>query len=298
MSNVVVSGSASGLLGIKVSKQSGWRLIQSKVEQFPDGELYVRVMGDVEGETVALIQSMALRPNDYLVEYLLMVDALRSLGARKILGVIPYVPYARQDARFNKGEALSMEVVAKLIERSGTEAIVTIDMHLHRLSDPSQVFGIPVVNLSAAPLLTRYVVENYGLREPVVIGPDEEAEQWAREGASAIDAEYDVMEKVRKSATEVVIQPKKLDVEGRDVIILDDIISTGGTMVEAVKVLKKAGARRIIAACTHPLLVRRALEKILSEGAEDVVGTDTVASAVSRVSVAPLIIEGVKRLTG
>lgn len=284
------------MLGIKVAKLTSWPHVPVKIEHFPDGEIYVRVMGEVKGLTVYLIQSMALRPNDYLMEYLLIADALKSLGAEKIVGVIPYFSYARQDSRFNPGEALSLEVVTRLIENSGTEGLITIDMHLHRLRDASELFRIPVVNLSAAPSLTRYVVENYGLSDPIVIGPDEEAEQWAREGAKAVGAEYDVLEKVRKSPTEVVIQPKKVDVNGRKVILLDDIISTGGTMVEAVRFLREAGARRIIAACTHPLLVRRALERILAEGAEDVVGTDTVMSVVSRVSVAPLIVEGIRRL--
>lgn len=296
MRNVVVNGSPSGLLGIRVAKEVSWPRIPVKVEHFPDGEIYVRVMGDVKGSTIYLIQSMALQPNAYLIEYLLIIDALRSLGAEKIIGVIPYIPYARQDARFMEGEALSMEVIARLIESSGTEALITVDMHLHRRRDPSEIFRIPVVNLSAAPLLTRYIAENYGLSDPLVIGPDEEAEQWAREGAEAIGTDYDVLEKVRKSATEVEIHPKKLDVSGRDVILLDDMITTGGTMVEAIRFMKDAGARRIIAACTHPLLVMRALERILSEGAEDVVATDTVTSVASKVSVAPLIVEGIRRL--
>ena len=276
---------------------TSWPRVPVRVEHFPDGEIYVRVMNDIKGATVYFIQSMALQPNNYLMEYLLIMDSLKSLGAEKIVGVIPYLPYARQDARFNVGEALSLEVVARLIEESGTEGLITIDMHLHRLRDASEVFKIPVVNLSAAPLLARYIMENYELSDPVVIGPDEEAERWAQEGARAIGVEYDVLEKVRKSATEVVIQPKKLDVVGKDVILLDDIISTGGTMVEAVRFLKEAGARKIIAACTHPLLVRRALERILSEGAIDVVGTDTVMSVASKVSVAPLVVEGIRRLS-
>jgi len=295
---VVVNGSPSGLLGVKIAKLASWRYVPVRIEHFPDGEIYVRVMGDVEGATVYLVQSMALKPNDYLMEYLLMVDALRSLGAEKIIAVIPYFAYARQDSRFNKGEALSLEVVAKLIEDIGTEMLITVDMHLHRLHDASEIFRIPVINLSAAPLLARYIKENYELEDPVVVGPDEEAEQWARRGAEAIGAEYDVLEKVRKSAMEVLIQPKKIDVKGRDVVLLDDIISTGGTMVEAIRFLKKAGARRIIVACTHPLLVRRALERILLEGAEDVIGTDTVMSAASKVSVAPLIVEKLQEICG
>lgn len=291
-----MNGSPSGLLGVRVAKETGLPRVPVKVEHFPDGEIYVRVMGDVKGARIYLIQSMALQPNDYLLEYLLIVDALKSLGAEEIIGVITYIPYARQDARFMEGEALSMEVVAGLIEQSGTEALITVDMHLHRRASPSEVFRIPVVNISAAPLLTRYIVENYGLKEPLVIGPDEEAEQWAREGAQAIGVEYDVLDKVRKSATEVEIHPKKLDVSGREVILLDDMITTGGTMAEAIRFLKEAGAKRIIAACTHPLLVMRALEKILSEGAEDVVATDTVTSVASKVSVAPLIAEAIRRL--
>jgi ribose-phosphate pyrophosphokinase len=291
----IIGGSSSDALAAKVARELGTESAKLDIRKFPDGEKYLRVLEDVKGEEVIVIQSINRTPDEFLVEYLLLVDALKDLGARRIVSFIPYFAYARQDERFNPGEALSFKTVSKLIEQVGTDEIYTIDMHQHRVLKSSEVFGIPSHNLSAMPLLADYVEKKGNLQKPLVIGPDAEAEQWAKLAAERLHTDYDVFEKKRLSSENVQIRPRKANAKDRDVLIVDDIISTGGTIVEALKILFSQGAKKIDVACTHPLLMGGALEKIYATGAKNVIGTDTVPSPISLVSVAPLIVEQIKK---
>jgi ribose-phosphate pyrophosphokinase len=291
----IIGGSSSEALAAKVAFELNAESTKLEIRKFPDGEKYLRVLEDVKGEDAIIIQSVCRTPDELLFEYLLLVDALKDLGANRVLSFLPYFAYARQDERFNPGEALSFKTVVKLIEGVGTDEIYTIDMHQHRVLKSSEVFNIPSHNLSAMPLLADYVEKTGNLEKPLVIGPDMEAEQWAKLVAERLHTDYDVFEKKRLGAEKVEIRPRKADAKDRDVLIVDDIISTGGTIVEAVKMLLAQGAKKIDVACTHPLLVGDALERIYETGAKNVIGTDTVQSPVSYVSVAPLIVEQVKK---
>jgi ribose-phosphate pyrophosphokinase len=294
---IVIGGSTSETLASKVAKELGVDAGGLEVRRFPDGEKYLRVLSDVKDQTVAVIQSIHHRPDELLFEFLLLTDALKDLGAEKVIAFMPYFAYARQDERFKPGEALSFKTVSKLIESVGTDEIYTIDMHQHRVVKSSEVFNIPSHNLSAMPLLADYVKRNGKLEKPLVIGPDAEAEQWAKIAAERLGTDYDVFEKKRLGDAHVEVRPRKSNARGRDVLIVDDIISTGGTIVEAVKILQSQGARHIQVACTHAVLVAGALAKINAAGVQDVVGTDTVPSPISKVSVAPIIAEQVKKTT-
>jgi ribose-phosphate pyrophosphokinase len=291
----IIGGSSSEALAAKVALELNVRPTKLEIKKFPDGEKYLRVLEDVKGEDAIIIQSVCRTPDELLFEYLLLVDALKDLGAKRVVSFLPYFAYARQDERFNPGEALSFKTVTKLIEGVGTDEIYTIDMHQHRVLKSSEVFNIPSHNLSAMPLLADYVEKAGTLHKPLVIGPDVEAEQWARLAAERLHTDYDVFEKKRLGAEKVQIRPRKANAKDRDVLIVDDIISTGGTIVEAVKILLAQGAKKVDVACTHPLLMGDALERIYETGAENVIGTDTVQSPVSYVSVAPLIVEQVKK---
>jgi len=294
MIDIILGGSSAQVLTIKVGRLLKTPVLLPEIKRFPDGEKYVRITEDISGKTVAFIQSFHHQPDDFLMEYFLIVDTLKDLGAKKVLGVVPYFAYARQDERFKPGEAISFKIVTKLIEEVGTDEIYTIDTHLHRVEKLSEIFHIPAHNLTAVPLLAKYVKKNFKLTDPIVIGPDEEAEQWAKVAAKELEAEYDVLEKERLGPSEVRIKTREVDVKNRDVVIVDDIISTGGTMVEAIKMLKEHGAKNIIATCTHPILVKNALTKIYQAGALAVIGTDTVPSSVSFVSVASVIAEALR----
>jgi ribose-phosphate pyrophosphokinase len=295
MEEVVVAGSSAQVFALKLAKESNIPFVKLDLKKFPDGERYIRVIGDVEGKTVNVVQSMYQQPDDYLLEYFLIVDNLKDLGASRVRGIIPYFAYARQDGRFNPGEAFSLKTVVNLIEAVGTSEVYTIDLHLHRIESISKVFKIPSTNLTVVPDLARYFKLNLKLKNPAVVGPDEEAEQWAKVAAKELGADYDVLEKHRVSASEdkkfgeVDITPRELSMKGRDVLIIDDIISTGGTIVKAMDILKKNGASRIYVATCHPVLVEGALMKIYEAGAETVVGTDTIPSSISYVSAAPAV---------
>ena len=291
---IILGGSASTELAEKVSKEMGVEPGRLELKRFPDGEKYVRVLEDVTGKDVAVIQSLYRTPDEYLFEYFLLVDALKELGAKSITGITPYLAYARQDARFNPGEAVSCTATARLIEAAGTSSFITVDTHLHRLESVSKVFKVPARNVSAMPLLGQYAMENFNPRKPVVIGPDSEAEPWAAATAKELDAEHTFFRKKRISSSKVEIDTGDVDLEGRDAVFADDIISTGGTIAEAALACKKKGARKIFALCTHPVLATGALERLHGAGVEKVIGTDTIPSPVSQVSVAPILAKALK----
>jgi ribose-phosphate pyrophosphokinase len=182
---LILGGSASGPLAEKVADQLGGKVGRVEIKRFPDGDKYVRILDDVKDQDVAVIQSLYHRPDKqiyadlHIFELLMIVATLRDLGAKTITVVAPYLAYARQDSRFFPGEALSSQIIARLLEDAGTTKFITVDCHLHRLGDVEKIFKIPAQNVSAMSLLGKYARENMHPRKPFVIGPDEEAEQWA-----------------------------------------------------------------------------------------------------------------------
>jgi ribose-phosphate pyrophosphokinase len=296
---IILGGSASTQLAERVSKQMGVEPGRLEIKRFPDGEKYIRVHEDVKGQDVAVIQSLYRTPDEYIFEYLLIADTLRDLGARSITAIVPYLAYARQDSRFYTGEAVSSFSIARLFEAAGTTSFLTVDCHLHRLGDVSKVFKIPAKNVSAMPLLGKYALENLRPRNPMVIGPDEEAEQGAASVAKELDADHTVFKKKRirkegETSSRLEVDAGDAVMKGRDVVIADDMISTGGTIVVAARACKKKGAKRIFALCTHPVLAEGALGRIRAAGVQRVIGTDTIPSPVSKVSVAPVLAKALK----
>jgi len=282
---IVIAGSASPELSARLAKQLKCQLIKPELRRFPDGEFYVRIGAEVRGEHVMVVQSTCHPQNDNLVELCFLLDAASELGARRVTAVVPYLAYARQDKRFKPGEAITIHTVCKMIERAGASDVVTIDVHHEEIT---RNFSVPAYNLTAMPLLGRYL-NGLRFKDPVVLGADRGASGRAKQVALEMGAEYDHLEKQRISPEKVVMQPKRLNVANRDVVIVDDIISTGGTIVEAAKVLQSQGARGIYSACAHPVLVGKALQKIRAAGVRRVIGTDTIENQASVVSVAPLI---------
>jgi ribose-phosphate pyrophosphokinase len=292
---MIIGGSSSQDLAVKVAQDLGIKNGKLEIRRFPDGEKYLRVLEDVKKQNIVVIQSVHHTPDELFMEYLLLVDTLKDLGALKVISFFPYFAYARQDERFKPGEALSFKTISGLIEAVGTDEIYTIDMHGHRVIELSDVFKIPAQNLTAVPLLADYVKKTCPMQRPLVIGPDAEAEQWARIAAERLGTDYDVFEKKRYGDRQVEVRPRRADAQDREILVVDDIISTGGTIVEALKVLFAQGARTVNVACTHPILAGDALARIREAGAKNVIGTDTVPSPVSYVSVAPLIAEQVRK---
>jgi len=287
---VVIAGSASPKLSAGVAKQLGHPLVKPELTRFPDGELYVRADAKFEGEHAIVVQSTPYPQNDNLVELCLLLDLAKDLGASRVTAVAPYLAYSRQDKRFKPGEAISIRTICKLIERSGASDVFTVDVHEEGVM---RNFACPAYNLTAMPLIGKYLAK-LDLHDPIIIAPDEEASPFAKRVAVELMADHDYLEKRRVTPTQVEVRPKRLSVSGRDVVIVDDIISTGGTIIEAAKILKKQGARRFYAACAHPVFAGKALKRVLAAGVRKIVATDTIEHRTSVVSVAPVIAEAIR----
>jgi len=280
---VVVSGSGCTRLAMELSRHLAVAFKPLITREFPDGELYVRVPQEVRGKRVALAICSGRRPNSALIEAVLAVKTLTRVGAREVILIMPYFPYARQDQEFSPGEAVSLSIVAELLEALGISALVTVDMHLHRVKSIGEVFRIKAINVSGMGELARYVSKNYG-EGFTVVAPDEEARQWAEIFSKEIGADYLVLEKERKGDEDVRIRGEVSNV--KKAVIVDDIISTGTTVAAAALTLREYGVEEIIAACTHGLFVAGAEAKIVSAGVKDIVATDSVVNQFARVSVA------------
>jgi len=280
---MIIGGSASQKLAALISKELDETLCPLETRKFPDGERYIRIGGNLESDAV-VIQSTGYPQDQNLLELFLILKTLKSLDVENIKVVIPYFGYARQEKRFKSGEAISAQVVSELLEACGATEIFSINLHEDRLRN---LFNIPAHNLSAMPLIAEYIEEH--LDDPVIIAPDKGALGFASEIAGILGCDSDHLEKTRISPDKVETRTKDLDVQGREAVIIDDIISTGGTIINASHILRQHGASKIVVSCVHPVLVEDALLRIFASGVDDVIATDTLQSDASTISVAPLI---------
>jgi ribose-phosphate pyrophosphokinase len=220
-----------------------------------------------------------------------MADAAKRNGASKVTAVVPYLAYARQDKMFLQGEGISIETVARMLQAAGVDALVTVNIHAENALSR---FPFPAENLSAIPLLSEYFVQK-GCAKAFALAPDKGAMYIAEQAQAVLGGEAGHLDKQRDRHTGQTTQTAEgLNVRGKTVVIFDDIMSTGGTIVGAAKILKEQGAARIFTACVHPVLVGDAEKRILNAGVEEIVGTDSVPSHVSKVSLAPLIAKALK----
>lgn len=280
----IVAGPASQLLATRVASLLGCEVDLTEYKDFPDGEVYCRVTGNVKGEDVTIIQSTP-RAEDLIYLYEL-IDACDE--ANSVTVVTPYFGYARQDKRFKPGEPVTARALARTIH---ADRMFTVNVH-----DRSILAHFPceAVDLNAAPELGAYVAQ-MNLHDPIILAPDDGALNLVMSASALQGLIYDYLEKTRISGEEVKISPKHLDVTGKDVVIMDDIVSTGGTIAEAIKILKSNGVRDVYVACVHAVMVRNALLKLYDAGVKSVIATDTLEKAVSQVSVAPVIADAIKR---
>jgi ribose-phosphate pyrophosphokinase len=290
---IVVPGPASQQLGRRIADVLKARIVSVIFKTFPDGESYLRLNGDVKDEEVVIVQTTGPPQDAHIMQLFLMIDAAKGLGAKMVIAVIPYLAYARQDKRFLPGEAISIETFSKLINASEIDRFLTVNIHEENVL---KKFSIPTENLSAMTLLAKHF-KSKKLTGAFSLAPDKGALNLAKEASKVLDGECGWLRKERDHLTgEIRMEETKFNVEGRDVIVFDDIISTGGTIAAAVQMLKAQGAKNVYAACAHPLLVGEAQRKIMQGGAEEIVGTDCVPSPVSVVSVAPLIAEALAKI--
>ncbi len=277
-------------------------LIPVERRKFPDGELCPRILGELSGKDVVVSMRMkagSADVNNYLIELLLTIRNLREhMNANRIWALVPYFPYARQDEIFRKGEPLSSKYVAELLEESGVDGVFSVTVHLHRRKSFSELFSkAKAVNVDGMKSLAKYLM-SLDLESPFVLGPDTESIVWARDLAKYLGTEdYDSFKKERDLATgEIKTTAKELDLRGRAVVIADDIVSTGGTMANAVREAKRMGAKLVISAFVHPVLAKGAFDKVLGAGADIIVGTDTLEWAGSKATVVEELAESLKEV--
>jgi len=284
----IILGPASTKLGQKIAELLNAEAVPVAFKTFPDGESYVRLEGEVKDEQAVIVQTTDPPQDSKLVQLALLADAAKRNGARKVRAIVPYLAYARQDKIFLQGEALSIEMIANMLKAAGVDDLTTINVHQEKILTG---FPFPANTVSAIPLLAEHFRQK-GLEKAFALAPDKGAIRWAEQAEKVLGGGYGYLDKQRDRYTgQVQVEKKTLDVKGKTVIIFDDIISTGGTIVAAAKILKELEARRIYASCVHPLLIGDAEERINDAGVEEIVGTDSVSSRVSQVSLAPLIAE-------
>ncbi|MEM3816332.1 MAG: ribose-phosphate diphosphokinase [Candidatus Bathyarchaeia archaeon] len=289
----IVSGPSSPGLAQKISEALNAPLVKVKTKRFPDGEFYFKFEEDISGENLLIIQSLCPPQDIHLMELFLILHTARDLGAETIKVFAPYLAYSRQDERFLEGECLSAAMIAEIIESLGADALYTIDIHNENVL---KMYKIPVYNLTASGELAKYFAKK-SLKDPIIVAPDDEdlAKRRAKHAAKVLDAEWDALEKRRDRYTgEIITFPKDLRVRGRDAIVIDDIISTGRTAANAVKILREQGAKRVFVGASHVLLLRDSIRVIVESGAEEVVGTDSIENEYAKVSVAPTFVKALK----
>ncbi|HTY90336.1 MAG TPA: ribose-phosphate diphosphokinase [Methanocella sp.] len=280
----IVAGPASQLLATRVASLLDCGVDLTEYKHFPDGEVYCRVTGDIKNNDIVIIQS-TFQASD-LIFLLELIDACDE--AKSVTAVMPYFGYARQDKRFRPGEPITARALAKCIK---ADRVFTINIHDRSVL---KYFPCPAVDLNAAPELGNYI-DGMELRDTTILAPDDGALNLVRSAAEPRNLHYDYLEKTRLSGEEVKIAPKNLDIKGRDVVLMDDIISTGGTIAEAIKLLKAQGVRDVYVACVHGVFVNNAYLKLHDAGVKDILTTDTLEKAISKVSVASVIADAIKK---
>ena len=280
----IIGGPASQLLASRVARELGMNPTLCDFNCFPDGEVYTCIQ-DEQIEDVTIIQSTTTDSD--LVSLLQMIDACEDASSINV--VIPYMGYARQDKKFKSGEPISARAVAKTIN---ADRVFTVNIHEKSILD---YFSAPASDLDASKLIGSHL-KSLNLTDTLILAPDSSALPLAKSAAEDLGMDCDYLEKTRHSGDTVTIKTKNLDVTGRDVVLIDDMIATGGTMAESIKLLRDQGAKDVYLACVHPVLTRNAVLRLFNAGVHDIFATDTIEKAQSCVSVAPLIADAVRNL--
>ncbi|MEM3697022.1 MAG: ribose-phosphate diphosphokinase [Candidatus Bathyarchaeia archaeon] len=282
----IIPGPASKELGEKIAELLNAQKVLVAFKTFPDGESYIRLESEVQSQEVFIVQTTSPPQDAKIIQLAFLADAAKRNGAKKVTAIVPYLAYARQDKAFLQGEAISIETIARMLKAAGVDSLITVNVHQEKVLSK---FPFPAKSISAIPLLAEYF-KNKGYAGAFALAPDRGAMHIAEEARKVLGGECGYLEKQRDRYTgQISVEKKTFDVRGETAIIFDDIISTGGTIVAASKILKELGAEKVLAACVHPLLVGDAERRILEAGVEEIVGTDSVPSHVSKVSIAPLI---------
>ena len=298
----ILSGTSNLSLSRSIARQLKLKLVNTNIKSFADGEAYVEINENIRGNSVFVIQSTSTPANDNLMELLLCVDALRRSSAKNITAVIPYFGYARQDRKVVPRTSISAKLVSNLITNAGASRIVTVDLHSGQIQG---FFDIPVDNLFTTPLFTRYIKKNLKNKNLICVSPDVGGVQRTRGLATKINVDLAIIDKRRLQPGKSQVMRIIGNVQNKECIIVDDIIDSGGTIVNAVDALIKEGAKSVYVFVTHAVLSGEAINKIKKSKINKLIITDSIdntkkiknVSKIQVLSIAPLMAEAIKRIS-
>ncbi len=293
------AGNANRSLAEEIAQYLRVPLSDAEVSRFSDGEVFVKVNENVRGADVFVVQPTCPPVNDTLMELLVMIDAFKRASVRRITAVLPYYGYARQDRKSQSRVPITARLVADLLEAAGVDRVLALDLHAGQIQG---FFNIPVDHLFAAPVIIDYLGKK-DLKDPVIVSPDAGGVERARAIAKRLHAGLAIIDKRREGPNVAVVMYLIGDVAGKEAVVIDDMIDTAGTLIQAVEALKREGASRILACGVHPVLSGPAIERIKTSPLEEVIVTnsipvssDKLAARVTVLSVAPLLGEAIRRI--
>jgi ribose-phosphate pyrophosphokinase len=272
----LLAGNSNLALAKEISKYLNSPLIEAEIKRFADNEVFVEIKENVRGEDVFVIQSTSFPANDNIMELLIMIDALRRASAKRITAVIPYFGYARQDRKVGPRTPISAKLISNIIVKAGADRVLTLDLHASQIQG---FFDIPLDNLFGAPVFARDIKENFQENKEgiIIVSPDVGGLVRARVVANKLNAELAIVDKRRPKAGISEVVNIIGDVSGKDCIMIDDIVDSGGTLVNAADALLKSGAKSVSAYISHGVLSNNAAKKIASSNLKNLIITDSIA---------------------
>ena len=286
----VIGGNASKDLAKRIARRLKAKYVDVDTRTFPDGESKITFRHNLKKSVVLIVQSTYPPVDTNLLQILSIISEVKKISS-KIYAIIPYMGYARQDRQFLNGEIATMSVVAKMLQAAGAKKAIVVDIHS---KTALRHFKIPTENVSAIPELAKYL-KKLKLKNPIVVSPDTGGSLRAKKFADILKSDFITLKKSRNRKTgKVNIQSTKADVKGKDLIIIDDIISTGGSIVKATQFLKKQKCKRVFVVCTHGLLVGDAEKNIKKAGVTQIISTNTIPRSISKVDVSGVIAQAVQ----
>jgi len=298
----LLTGNSNKNLSKKISKFLKTKLVNSSIKKFADGEIYVEINENIRGNSIFIIQSISSPANDNLMELLLCIDALKRSSAKNITAVIPYFGYARQDRKVVPRTSISAKLVSNLITKAGADRVVTVDLHAGQIQG---FFDIPVDNLFTTPIFARHIKKNVKSNNVICVAPDAGGTERARALGKLLDVGLAIVDKRRPAPGKSQVMNVIGNVKGKTCIIVDDIIDSGGTIVNAAKALKNRGAKEVYVYITHGVLTGEAARKIKTSSIKKLVITDTIDNSeksnkfnnIEVLSIANLMGEAIKRIS-
>ncbi len=297
----ILSGTSNLRLSKEISKKLKLKLVNTNIRRFADGEIYIEINENIRGNSVFVIQSTSNPANDNLMELLLVIDALKRSSAKNITAVIPYFGYARQDRKVAPRTSISAKVVANLITNAGASRVLTVDLHAGQIQG---FFDMPVDNLFTTPLFAKYIKKKLSNKKLICVSPDVGGVQRTRGLATRIKADLAIIDKRRPAPGKSQVMNIIGNVKNKTCIIVDDIIDSGGTIVNAVDALKKSGANEVFVFITHAVLSGDAVKKIKNSKIKKLIITDTIDNSqkiknnnkIEVLSISSLMSEAIKRI--